>query len=198
MQFEIESGASKPVLSSAILRGYFYKMKSSLFCLFILLISGCLSEAKLARLCHERFPVQLSDYKDSTHVDSSRFTSVTTPFPPVSYPVNCPASDLATIIHVTIPGGQKTTDTIFIYQSKYRTVYDSTGIFMLKEQLLRSISEGAADSVTILSLKTELTHKSKRARQLWIGIIILLLIIAILVGLRFSKNLSFLATVLRG
>ena len=195
---KIEWSGLKPVLSSTILRGYFYHMKSSLFCLFIAIFSSCLSEAKLARLCHERFPVQISDYKDSTHVDSMRSTSVTTPFPPVVYPVNCPASDVATTIHVTVPGGQKTTDTILIYQSKYRTVYDSAGIFILKEQLLRSISEGAKDSLTILELKRGLTQKSKRARELWIGIIILLLILGILVGLRFSKNLSFFRAILRG
>lgn len=175
-------------------------MKYILLIIIALFFSSCLTDAKLARLCSDRFPNRITE--DSTRVDSVRATSVTTPLPPISHTVNCPASEVSNTIEVIVPGGIATTDSIWVYQTQYRTLYDSATIFTLKDSVWAAAQKAVKDAATIEAHKKELTEKAQKMRRLWIGITALLLLMGAYIGWqltrRFSKNLSFLSRLLRG
>ena len=158
-------------------------MRKGLLYLFIFALSGCLSEAKLAQKCADKYPCVVENttttvVKDSLHRDTIYVAADTTVY--VSDTTICPPSvDTARIqrqVPCNCPKVQVIHDTRFIETTKTVTVRDS--------------ADSRLQAITIEKLTAQVSSlQKKNMRGFWLVVgALLLAVVLILIFWFFRKQ----------
>jgi hypothetical protein len=161
-------------------------MKNLLFLLPFLFVA-CLSDARLAQKCADKFPAVITTVRDTTVIDSIRFLTLDVSALPVMRSVVCPASAEPSVILVSCPPCVREVE----YRTRYvkEMVLDSANVFLLKDKLLKEVEKREAIEKLNKKLKID-SDKYSTLRKIGNKIIIILgLLLALgIVSSRFIKK----------